>query len=75
LFQRLQADMQRLQPMHLMESASIPYRRVSASATLTDPSATATGVPAINFRKRRLSIFAGGFSIDFYFFSILPGLF
>jgi hypothetical protein len=75
LFQRLQADMQRLQPMHLIESASIPYRRVSAPATLTDPSAAATGAPAINFRKRRLSIFAGGFSTDFYFSPILPGLF
>jgi hypothetical protein len=75
LFQRLQADMQRLQPMHLIESASIPYRRVSASATVTDPSAAATGAPATNFRKRRLSIFAGGFSIAYYFSSILPVLF
>jgi hypothetical protein len=72
LFQRLQADMQRLQPMHLIESASIPYRRVSAPATLTVPRAAATGAPAISLKKRLLFIFAGGFSIDFFY---SPGLF
>jgi hypothetical protein len=57
LFQRLQADMQRLQPMHLIESASIPYLVSAAEAMLADPSTLAMGIPARNFRKRRLLIF------------------
>jgi hypothetical protein len=67
--------MQRLHPMHRTESTSFPYLNLSAAATLAEPSAAATGAPAINFRKRRLLILAGDFSIDFYFSSILPGLF
>jgi hypothetical protein len=67
LFQRLQADMQRLQPMHLIESASIPYLCVSAAATPAEPRMAETGAPANSFKKRRLSIFAGGFCIDFIF--------
>jgi hypothetical protein len=64
--------MQRLQPMHLIESASIPYLCVSAAATPAEPSMAETGTPAISFKKRRLSIFAGGFSIDFYFVTPPP---
>jgi hypothetical protein len=74
LFQRLQADMQRLQPMHLIESASIPYLCVSAAATPAEPRMAETGAPAISFKKRLLFIFAGGFSMDICFL-ILPGLF
>jgi hypothetical protein len=56
LFQRLQADMQRLQPMHLIESASIPYLCVSAAATPVEPTAAPTDAPAKIFKKRRLLI-------------------
>jgi hypothetical protein len=66
--------MQRLHPMHRIASTSLPYRRLSAPATLVDPITAATGTPANSFKKRLLFIFAGGFSIDFNFF-ILPGLF
>jgi hypothetical protein len=52
--------------MHLIESASIPYLCVSAAATPAEPSMAETGTPANSFKKRRLSIFAGGFSIDFF---------
>jgi hypothetical protein len=56
LFQRLQADMQRLQPMHLIESASIPYLCVSAAATPAEPSAAEAGKPASIFKNRRRPI-------------------
>jgi hypothetical protein len=65
--------MQRLHPMHLTESTNLPYRRVSAPATLTVPKAAATGALAKSFKKRRLLIFTDGFVIClFSSFQILP---
>jgi hypothetical protein len=48
--------MQRLQPMHLIDSASIPYLCVSAAATPAEPNMAEIGAPARIFRKRRLPI-------------------
>jgi hypothetical protein len=62
--------MQRLQPMHLIESASIPYLGVSAAATPAEPRMAETGAPAIAVYP----FLWEGFPLIFIFF-ILPGLF
>ena len=57
LFQRLQADIHLLQPIHLNVSASFAYRRVSAKALPTDPTAADTEAAANSFSALRLLIF------------------
>lgn len=67
-FHRLQADMHLFQPIHLIESTSLAYRRVSPLAGLTGPKAAYTGAPARRFNKRlknpRLPIFFVTFMVS-----------